>query len=114
MKVNPYQIDQLVTIKRGDTMRGVYDNLLLGTNAISLISSSVFFVMYDPATDTATRLSASVTEPISGSVSYLFQSSDINTTGSRLCEWEITDASNNQLTLPTGTYIKLNIIPDLG
>lgn len=114
MNIYPYQVDTLITIKKGDTVRCLYDSLYLGDTAIPLSGSSVFFVMYDNNTDTVTSASATITVPSSGSVSYQLQSSAISASGDLLCEWRIVDSQSKVITLPTDGYIKVSILDTLG
>lgn len=113
MNIAPSRISQLIEIKRGDTQRIVYDQLVLSGNPIDLTNQTVSLVIYDPATESVTRRDATVTLAVSGSVQYQLVSDDVATTGSRFMEWEIVNQDSKELTAPSDKYIKMNILPDL-
>lgn len=114
MTITPAVISELVEIRRGDTQRVFYDQLLLGSQPIDLTNQTVSLVIYDPINSTVVRRDATVTSAVSGSVQYQFVDEDVAVTGSRLLEWEIVNENGKELTIPTTKYIKLNILPDLG
>jgi hypothetical protein len=113
MTFNPSQISSLVTIKQNDTARILYDTLTISGTPLNLTSGSVMLIWYDPVEGTATRKSGSVQVAESGSVSYQLTSDDVGTVGNFILEWEATLSSSTVLTVPTETYIKLKILPDL-
>lgn len=111
--IPPSQISQLVEVRQGDTQRIIYDQLLLGGTPINLSGSTVTLVFYDPVAKTVVRRAGDITVAASGSVQYQLESDDLANTGSRLLEWECVDQLGRELTIPTTTYIKMNILPDL-
>jgi hypothetical protein len=114
MYINPSQVGQLVEVKRGDTSRILYEQLLLAGVPINLSGSAVSLLIHDPVSEATTRRTATITVAASGSVQYQFEAEDIATTGSRVMEFEVIFQDGKELTIPTTAYYKLNILPDLG
>ncbi len=113
MIFNPSEIVSLTTVKQGDTSRLLYDDLHIGGTPINLSGSTVTLVWYNPRTETTSRKSATINVAASGSVSYQLTSSDLETAGSYILEWEVEFADGTQVSIPTEGYLKLNIEEDL-
>lgn len=113
MNINPSQISNLVTIKQNDTARILYDDLKINGVAINLSGSAVTLVWRNPRTGTTTRKTATVAVAASGSVSYALTADDLASPGSFVLEWEVVFPDTTQLSVPTETYLKLNILDDL-
>lgn len=113
MIVNPSHITRLVEVKQYDTDRILLDTLTIDGSPINLTSGSVFLNLYNIATETNTKVSASIVTATSGSVQYPLSASFITSSGEYLAEWEVHTSASKEVTLPTAGYIKLTVIPDL-
>jgi hypothetical protein len=113
----PSQIQNLITIKRGDTSRVLYDTLYLndGETVLDLTGSTVLLAWYNTMTKATTKVSASIVSSISGSVMYsLSDGTYTDVTGSYLVEWQVNNTiAGTQLSVPTTKYIKINVMGDL-
>lgn len=112
MTIYPYQISEVVDVKRGDANRVVTGSIWLNDAPLNISGSTVIFVMYNPESGSATRSSGSVTTATSGSVAYTLTAAQLAVAGTRLCEWEITTGSM-VVTNPTYQYMLLKIREDL-
>ena len=113
MTILPSQIYSLIEVKEGDTARILYDTLSLAGQAIPLTNATVSLWWWNPDENTRTEKSATIVSATSGSVSYQLTSDDVAEPGVRLLEWSVTFQNGSVLRVPTGKYIKLNIIGDL-
>lgn len=113
MTITPAQVSGLIEITEGDSSRLLYDTLTLAGQYIPLSGSTVTLHWYDPVSGSLAIKSANIVSAVSGSVSYQLTSDDVADAGVKLLQWNVSFPSGKQLRLPTGKYLKLNIIGDL-
>ena len=113
MTITPNQVDQIVEITEGDTGRVLNDQLFLAGQTIDLTNATISLWWIDPTTDSRQQKTATVTSAVSGSVSYQLTADDVSEPGIALLQWNIEFSNGSKLRVPTGKFIKLNILPDL-
>lgn len=113
MTITPSDITEYITIKQGDTARIIYDDLTLSGFPIDLTGATVWLNFYEFTDSTSVARMATVTVPISGSVSYQLTEEDVATTGTKALEWTIQFQNGTALTVPTEGYILLRVVPTL-
>lgn len=104
-------------IVSGDTGRAVTDQLLDGTGTpvdLSSGSPTVRYILYAPGAAAAkVAAAATIVTPASGIVRYSYQSTDIDTPGVYLEEWQVTTGANI-VTYPEVTAHKVLIRTQVG
>jgi len=103
----------MVELKQHDTARSITDVLKLGDQVIDLTDASVVLIIKGRNTP-AVRRDATITNAAAGAVSYKPVAEDVENPGSFDLEWEITFQSGDVLSVPTHSYARLIINPDLG
>lgn len=101
-----------ITVKQHDTKGKFTDVLTLNNQPIDLTDCDVLFLMKGGKIALAT--SATVVDPIGGSVEYQPTSTDVATAGRFRQEWQITFPSGEILTVPNDSYNTITIMADLG
>lgn len=97
-----------IFVKRNDTARILTDTLLMSDGTpIDLTDSTLKFII------NGVKKSAEIINATLGTVQYRFEDTDIDNTGTLICEWEITYDTGLQLSVPTKGHIIIRILPDL-
>ena len=104
------------TVKLGDTGAEIAAILKANALAVDLTGATVKFLMKAASLTGAAKVDAAATivDAATGSVKYAFTAGDLDTAGSWLGEFEVTDASSRIATYPSAGYIKISIVQDLG
>lgn len=104
------------TVKANDTEPSIQATLTSGGSPIGLTGSTVKFILADK-TSGAVKVNAAavVVDAAAGIVRYDWDgvAGDTDTPASYQAEWEITDSDGGVRTVPTTTYITVDVLADL-
>jgi hypothetical protein len=103
----------IVSIKRNDTARTIVDRLMVGAVPLDLTGCTVALKFSAAESGVTVTRSATVTDALSGRVSYAFIDADVAEAGFYHLEWLVTYANGKKLTVPTIGCAELEIRPDL-
>ncbi len=101
--------------KQNDTAPAIAEQLLDGTGAaVALTGASVKFMAWFPG-DAAVKVNAAatITDAANGKVSYTPNSTDTNTIGDLMVEWQVTFAGGAVETFPNSGHQKVRVTDDL-
>ena len=101
--------------KQGDTAPAIAEQLFDGTGtAVNLAGASVKFMMQGPG-DAAVKVNATatITDDATGKVSYTPSSTDTNTPGDYLVEWQVTFSGGAIETFPNSDWQKVRVKDDI-
>jgi len=102
------------TIKAHDTEPSIQATLSSGGSPINLVGATVKFIMADKATGAVkVNAAAVIVDAAAGIVRYDWLSTDSATAASYQAEWQITDSGGGIRTVPTTTYITVDVLADL-
>lgn len=101
--------------KQGDTAPAIAEQLFDGTGAaVNLAGASVKFMMWAPGDATVkVNAAATITDAVTGKVSYTPIAADTNTVGDYLVEWQVTFAGGAVETFPNSDWQKVRIRDDI-
>jgi len=102
------------TIGEGDRLPEITGTLRVDGVAINLTSSTVKFIMMDSAGALKVNASATIVSASAGTVSYAWTAADTDTAGLYTAEWEITFTDTRKETVPNGSKLIVEVVPDLG
>ena len=101
--------------KQNDTAPAIAEQLLDGTGApVVLTGGSIKFMMWGQG-DAAVKVNATatITDAVLGKVSYTPSSTDTNTVGDFLAEWEVTFGGGAKETFPNSGHQKIRVVDDI-
>jgi hypothetical protein len=101
--------------KQNDTAPAIAEQLFDGTGtAVNLTGASVKFMAWFPG-DAAVKINATatVTDAATGKVSYTPTSTDTNTVGDLMAEWQVTFGGGAVETFPNSGHQKVRIVDDI-
>jgi len=101
--------------KQNDTAPAIAEQFFDGTGtAVNLTGATVKFMMWAPG-DAAVKVNASatITDATLGKVSYTPNSTDTNTIGDYLVEWQVTFGGGAVETFPNSGWQKVRVVDDI-
>lgn len=101
--------------KQGDTAPALAEQLFDGTGAaVNLAGASVKFMAWFPG-DAAVKINAAatITDAANGKVSYTPSSTDTNTVGDLMVEWQVTFSGGAIETFPNAGWQKVRVKDDV-
>jgi hypothetical protein len=101
--------------KQNDTSPAITGALKDGTGAaVNLTGASVKFMMWAPGEASAKiNAAATITGASTGNVSYTPNSTDTNTIGDYLAEWQVTFSGGAVETFPNAALLKVRVTDDV-
>ena len=105
-----------IRLKRGDTRTAIRATLI-GPDGVPVDLSSatrVRWLMADGRRETVMDREAEVTDAAAGRVLVTFEPGDTDRAGLFVAEIEVQWSDGRRETYPTGGYLQIEIIPDLG
>jgi hypothetical protein len=101
--------------KQGDTSPAIAEQLLDGLGAaVNLAGATVKFMAWFPGDATIKiNASATITDAATGKVSYTPNSTDTNTLGDLMCEWQVTFGGGAVETFPNWRWLKVRVTDDI-
>lgn len=101
--------------KQNDTAPAIAEQLLDGTGtAVNLTGASVKFMAWFPGDATVKiNQSATITDAATGKVSYTPSSTDTNTIGALMVEWQVTFSGGAVETFPNSGWQKIVVMDDV-
>lgn len=106
-----------VTMKKDDTRPKLTRSLTQTINGVATTlplttASAVKFIMKQNAA--VVSGAASISDPATGQVTYVWQTGDTATSGNYTAEWEIKWNDGGYETVPNDGYFSIEIVDDLG
>lgn len=107
----------IFTIKRNDTKKAIDGILKSNAAVVNLTSCTVKFIMSLASKKNAVpkvKKSATIVDPLAGTVSYQWVTGDLDTKGTYDAEWEVTFLDGKVATFPDDGYLTVEVVADLG
>jgi len=104
-------------VKQGDVGYPVRSQLISDGAVVDLTGATARFIMRATKTSAAAKVDQPATivgDPAQGNIQYEMTAGDLDTPGNYLVEWEVTFATGEVATWPSGGYLPLTVVAELG